>query len=481
MSAVASPYEALPYDLGPYPEVHPARLALASRLGGGPELKLDAPFRLLDLGCGSGLSLVPLALEYPQAELVGVDLEATHIARANQLVQALGVSNVVLHRSHFVDLPGDLGRFDLIVVHRVYSYLEPEAQAALRRFVGEHLAEGGVLLLSFNTLPGWHLRGAVREAARYHTRGIPELRVRVQQARAFVAFLGSSVSPSEVVWHRTVIEEHERLGQLSDAEVAHDLLAETNLPQSYEALVHELATVGLAPVGDTCFVDRLEERLEPGVLEALRSLTSEPDALQQAVDLCEGRAFRHTVFARSGAVSGAHAGLDGGVVRRAASSAESSASLPSLLGRLPADGRAVPTADVAVDASDRADLVGLMARGFVQWWPEARAYSPIVTAYPRATAAAQAMAPLGWGPLPNAWHEGVEVSPVERMIVCWLDGSTSLAQIVERLVAQVVADVFRIRDAHGQPIQDPAVLRPLIHDTTMEALTSLAEQGLLVG
>lgn len=91
------------------------------------------------------------------------------------------------------------------------------------------------------------------------------------------------------------------------------------------------------------------------------------------------------------------------------------------------------------------------------------------------------MAPLGWGPLPNAWHEGVEVSPVERMIVCWLDGSTSLAQIVERLVAQVVADVFRIRDAHGQPIQDPAVLRPLIHDTTMEALTSLAEQGLLVG
>src|SRR4051794_8894649 len=49
-----------------------------------------APARIVDVGCGTGEIAYRLALKYPAAQLTGVDLEETHLARARQRCKDLG-------------------------------------------------------------------------------------------------------------------------------------------------------------------------------------------------------------------------------------------------------------------------------------------------------------------------------------------------------------------------------------------------------
>ena len=48
-----------------------------------------------------------------------------------------------------------LPRFDYIVAHGVYSWVDPPARAALRRFIDGHLKSGGLVYVSYNAMPGW--------------------------------------------------------------------------------------------------------------------------------------------------------------------------------------------------------------------------------------------------------------------------------------------------------------------------------------
>lgn len=55
---------------------------------------LPARGRVLDIGCGFGLFSLYYALEHPEIEIFGVDLNARRIAMAREAAQRLGVTNV---------------------------------------------------------------------------------------------------------------------------------------------------------------------------------------------------------------------------------------------------------------------------------------------------------------------------------------------------------------------------------------------------
>ena len=103
--------------------------------------------RLLDVGCGTGLSFVlPLERGF---EVTGIDISAAMLARA----EARGEGRVRLLEADMRALP-TLGEFDLIwSLNDAMNYLMDEAEltAAL---VGmrRNLAPGGVLLFDLNTI-----------------------------------------------------------------------------------------------------------------------------------------------------------------------------------------------------------------------------------------------------------------------------------------------------------------------------------------
>lgn len=54
----------------------------------------SAPAKVLDVGCGIGGTTRHLAAKFPNAELLGITLSPKQVARATQLAQDRGLSNV---------------------------------------------------------------------------------------------------------------------------------------------------------------------------------------------------------------------------------------------------------------------------------------------------------------------------------------------------------------------------------------------------
>jgi ubiquinone/menaquinone biosynthesis C-methylase UbiE len=103
--------------------------------------------RVLDLGCGPGVSAFVLAERLPQAKIEGVDLAEKMIERAQRHHgRAFShLENVEFHVGDATQLPWDDGSFDLAVGHS-FLYLVPDRAAVLRE-TRRLLAPGGTMVL----------------------------------------------------------------------------------------------------------------------------------------------------------------------------------------------------------------------------------------------------------------------------------------------------------------------------------------------
>ncbi len=111
-----------------------------------------APRRILEMGCGSGQSLHPIAAAFPKAEVCGVDIAAPMLRYGHARSQALGVP-VHYSQQSAAETDFEAGSFDLVVSNLL---LHEIPQKLSRRIVHEcHrlLAPGGVMV--HNDLVGW--------------------------------------------------------------------------------------------------------------------------------------------------------------------------------------------------------------------------------------------------------------------------------------------------------------------------------------
>ncbi len=141
---------------------HPGNLACHARLFGLQPADIET-CRVLEIGCGNGINLLSLAQILPGAQFIGIDDVQRQIEHGIQIAQAIGCSNVELRAMSVADLHEQLGKFDYILCHGVYSWVPPEIAAHVLRAIQTCLKPQGVAYISYNIYPGWHLRGIVRE------------------------------------------------------------------------------------------------------------------------------------------------------------------------------------------------------------------------------------------------------------------------------------------------------------------------------
>nr|ART40349.1 K303 [uncultured bacterium] len=149
------------YTYGFCPEMAPDWLDLCARVAGyaprarGP----SASFRYLELGAGQGMGLCLLAAANPGGEFVGVDFQPEHIAHAQGVAEAAGLTNIRFSRTDLVDLaaawPEDFGAFDYVALHGVYSWVSPKVREAILRCLSHAMRPGGLVYNGYNTQPGW--------------------------------------------------------------------------------------------------------------------------------------------------------------------------------------------------------------------------------------------------------------------------------------------------------------------------------------
>jgi SAM-dependent methyltransferase len=109
--------------------------ALAEALG------LDGTGRLLDVGCGPGIVLLPMAPYV--AEAVGVDPDTDMLAEAERQAGRRGVTNARWVAARAEDLPAGLGEFRVVVFAQSFHWTERDRVAATVR---EMLAPDGAFV-----------------------------------------------------------------------------------------------------------------------------------------------------------------------------------------------------------------------------------------------------------------------------------------------------------------------------------------------
>ena len=82
---------------------------------------------VLDVGCGTGEIEERLAAKYPQATLVGIDLEETHLARARARSARFG-SRVRFQTGDALAMPFPDGQFDLVVCRHMLQAVPDAGQ-----------------------------------------------------------------------------------------------------------------------------------------------------------------------------------------------------------------------------------------------------------------------------------------------------------------------------------------------------------------
>jgi SAM-dependent methyltransferase len=251
--------------------------------------------RVLELGCGDGGNLLSLAQALPGASFLGIDAAESAIERGSNLARAADLSNVELRVGDLVELPEeDLGSFDYVLSHGVYSWIPPRARVGLLAGVRRHMAPEGIFYVSYNAYPGSHLRDMAREILAYHVRGIEDPQEKLAAARELMATIVAIEEPSP---YAQVLREHmERMLHYSTALLFHDDLAEISTPFYFHELVEHANHHHLAFLSEA---NLFESRLRDVPDSAARLMESLPDDVvvrEQYLDFFKNRVFRQTLL-----------------------------------------------------------------------------------------------------------------------------------------------------------------------------------------
>jgi SAM-dependent methyltransferase len=289
----------IPYLRDFKPMLAPAWLDHVALLTGVEPPARDTGFAWCDLGCGQGVTATILAATHPGGEFYGIDAMPAHIDHARRLAAAAAIPNLQLHAVDFaaaIDL--DLPQFDYIVVHGVYTWITPEAQRDLRRFIDLRLKPGGLVYLSYNAMPGWArdlpFQGLLREFGRT-IQGDNYARL-AAAADLVPTLVGGGVESLATSF--IVKELRERQQDYSPAYLVHEFMPAAWQPLYVTEVRRDLATIGLEPVGSATLNENFDWMvLGEGARQTLATI-AEPDARELVRDYYLDQRFRRDVFAR---------------------------------------------------------------------------------------------------------------------------------------------------------------------------------------
>lgn len=153
------------YTYGYYPELNPSRIHLAFASTGlvAPQVKAAC-----ELGFGQGLS-VNLHAAASNTDWWGTDFNPSQAGFAQELASSSGAHAHLFDQS-FAQFCSrdDIPDFDFIGLHGIWSWISDENRRVIVDFLARKLRVGGVLYISYNTLPGWGTFAPMRHLMTEH-------------------------------------------------------------------------------------------------------------------------------------------------------------------------------------------------------------------------------------------------------------------------------------------------------------------------
>src|SRR5262245_19579908 len=233
-------YDEVLYPSGLYVQTHPDRLATVATLFGMNPAPVEN-CRVLELGCNDGTNLIAMAYALPRSQFVGIDVAERPIASGQAIIDELGLRNISLRQLDLLQTPSELGLFDYIIAHGLYSWVAELVRDKLLALCGAHLTDNGVAYVSYNVYPGSHFRDLTRGMMRYHVAKFSDPDQKVHQARTLIKVIAESKKQEPEPYHQILQQELARALTRSDAALFHDDLNAINQPVYFHEFIEHAA------------------------------------------------------------------------------------------------------------------------------------------------------------------------------------------------------------------------------------------------
>lgn len=252
--------------------------------------------RFLDVGCADALNVIAVAYAWPNCQCVGLDLSESAIREGQRLVDRLELKNVRLVAADLCH-PPDLGEFDYIAAHGVYSWVSAPVRDAAMALCARLLSADGIAYFGYDVLPGGFLKAMTRELMRWQIgherRDFHDL----QRARAGLEAIQAASHPPE--WAGLLRTQVDRLQAIPDVLLFHDDLNPVYEPVWFDAFAQHASQHGLIFVSEADPLDVFLPKLSPQGSALIDQLGGDdPIRRERAADTIRGRSFRQSLLAR---------------------------------------------------------------------------------------------------------------------------------------------------------------------------------------
>lgn len=288
------------YDKVLYPnylhtQTHPDRLATMTKFFGMNPKPVEN-CRVLELGCGTGTSLLSFAFDLPDSEFIGIDLSQKQIELGSATVKKLGIRNLTLKQGDIMKFTREeFGEFDYIIAHGLYSWVPEPVRNQVLKICRATLAPQGVAFISYNALPGCHFREIIRGMMMFHTRNITDPLEKVRESLSITKFISDAV-PSQKLHEPILQKEVENLGKRSLENIYHDELADFSHPVYFHEFMAHAEKHDLQFVTETEYFTGKNVSFPKEVLETLDKISDDVIAHEQYLDFISNRRFRQTLL-----------------------------------------------------------------------------------------------------------------------------------------------------------------------------------------
>ena len=287
-----------PYASAPFLESY-ARL-----LGLSPAPASTA--RILEIGSSYGGNLMSQALFYPQATFTGIEIAPTQVSVGKTYINQLGITNLALLEGDVNESHHQLGTYDYIIAHGFYSWVDEETKDNFLRLCKEHLAENGILYMSYNTYPGWHKMDSIRALLEFANKDIDTLnhREKVRHGKTVASKLGALMLEYDTVKNQqaSFLQSLRQTLQKQDCYVGHDHLEPVNTPVYFHQCMDHMAEHGFTYLCDCDLNLSFPTVYDETLHTKLQDLAPhDPLAREQYIDFMLNTAFRKSLFTHKGA------------------------------------------------------------------------------------------------------------------------------------------------------------------------------------
>lgn len=319
-------YDDVPYFSDAFYDFSPVRLAAIMEFLKLGEFDISNA-RILEIGCSYGGNLFPFALNFPNARLVGIDISHKQITVANELKAKFNLQNIKFIEADIAALSDDeikeLGEFDFIVAHGVFSWVKEDVKKQLLAKTRALLSKTGVAQISLNVMPGWASLKIIREFMLFVSgdkRGNSAIKECEKELGFFADYLKFSLQSLSTADKKIASQSQQLLASQADFVkniikagkdfyISHEFLEPSNDPIYFTHFSDLLSEAGLCYLLDSSLVDLfVKDTGVPRFDSHIRSRYKSTKEREQLNDFMYNRSFRKAIIVRPEMLDGAKPG-----------------------------------------------------------------------------------------------------------------------------------------------------------------------------